>query len=188
MKFLKRYIKPIVLAQDVECNALQSSSYEKDFKHRTIILDGRWGIPSDGEKLLIVHENCQILKYDKIFGLQTASFQYITCCVTDKRIIFVPQDTLPNQNIVSLIGSLMDVNPVGKYILMREIYDKRINTPYAIARQHISRIDVGMDEYPTMRGVSMFVNGERLLLGCDEYDYAFDIQGAFYNPDWDWND
>ena len=187
MSSSKSYVKPILLVQDIESHVLSSSSNDEEPNHRTTTLDRKWGIPEAGEKVLVIHEDCRILKYDKFLGLQTASFQYLTCCVTDKRILLLPQDTLPNQNKVSLLGSLLGVNPIGKYILMREIYDKRINSPYAIWRQNINKIEVGMKENPVMQGISIFINGERLLLGCKDYDYAFDIQAAFYNPDWDWS-
>lgn len=160
----------------------------EDNRHQTVTIDDKWGIPRIGERLLVVHEDCQILKWGNIIGLQTASFQYLTCCVTDKRVILLPQDVLPNQSFVSLIGSLLGINPIGKYILMREMYDKRIDNPYEILRENINKIDVGMDERPEMQGVSIYVNGERLLLGCKDLGYALDIQAAFNYPEWDWND
>ncbi len=181
-------MKPILMVQEIEGNALLSSSSEEEIKHKTTILDKKWGIPRIGERLLVVHEDCQILKWGNVLGLQTASFQYLTCCVTDKRIILLPQDVLPNQSFVSLIGSLIGVNPIGKYFLLREMYDKRIDYPYEILRENINKIEIGMEERPEMQGVSIFINDARLLLGCKDFGYALDIQAAYYYPEWEWKD
>lgn len=136
--------------------------------------------PDSDERLLVMHENCQILKNG---GTSTASFQYLTYAVTTKRLVLIPQDCAPNRIVVSLIGKALGMG-FAKGMLVREICDNRLHSPVSIARESISKVDIGCDKVPSLKIATVVVDGEYLYLGMADEDYTFDLQASIYNPQW----
>ena len=157
---------------------------EEDFEITTTI-DDIWGIPEKGEKILVLHEGFQIMEIGRISGLKTWSFQYLKCCVTDKRIILIPQDKTPNRRTVEVLGRLSG-SFVGKHIFIKEFYDKVLHGPVSLLREDISQIDIGTDEYPSPKLLSIFIKEQRIILGNTNVSYNTDIQAAFTYPHWEW--
>lgn len=136
--------------------------------------------PDSDERVLVMHEDCQILKNG---GTSTASFQYLTYVVTTKRLVLVPQDCAPNRMIVSIIGRALGMG-VAKSMLVKELCDNRLNSPVSISRDSISKVDVGCDKAPSLRIATVVVDGQYLYLGMAKDDYTFDLQASIYNPQW----
>ncbi len=136
--------------------------------------------PDDDERVLVMHEDCQILKNG---GTSTASFQYLTCAVTTKRMVLIPQDCAPNRMVVSLIGKALGMG-FAKRMLVRELCDNRLNSPVSIMREIISKVEIGCEKVPSLTIATIVVDGQYLYLGMAKSDYTFDLQASFYNPQW----
>lgn len=136
--------------------------------------------PDNDERILVMHEDCQILKNG---GTSTASFQHLTFAVTTKRLILIPQDCAPNRTVISLIGKVLGMG-IARGMLVSEICDNRLNSPVSIKRDSISKVDIGCEKVPSLKIATVVIDGEYLYLGMAEEDYTFDLQASIYNPQW----
>lgn len=136
--------------------------------------------PDSDERILVMHEDSQILKNG---GTSTASFQYLTFVVTTKRLVLVPQDCAPNRIVVNLIGKALGMG-FAKGMLVKELCDNRINSSVSIARESISKVDVGCDKSPSLRIATVIVDNQYLYIGMAKANYTFDLQASIYNPQW----
>lgn len=156
------------------------SEEEKEENPITTTVDYSVWHPDSDERILVMHEDSQILKNG---GTSTASFQYLTFVVTTKRLVLIPQDCAPNRMVVTLIGKALGMG-FAKGMLVRELCDNRLNSPVSIPRESISKVDIGSDKVPSLRIATVIVDNQYLYLGMAKEDYTFDLQTSIHNPQW----
>ena len=135
--------------------------------------------PDSGETLLVAHDKCQILKDN---GTSVESFQYFTCCITDKRLVLVPKGSKPNKKVLSIVGSMLGINPIVKSILLKELCDSIIEHPVSISKEKINKAILSED-IPSGLIVEIKTNEFVLYLGFSDVGHAMDICVSIKQPE-----
>lgn len=165
-------------------NLLFGNSIEESDKETppiTVDLEKMRWRPDSDERLLVAHEGCQILEDN---CRSVLSCQFFVCCVTDKRIVLIPNDYKVEKKAISIIGHFLGMNMISNYCMLKTLYQNYLDCPIYFSRDEISNILFNTD---VPSGKILCIGDKNLniimYLGVQNIEYACDIQMAFERPD-----
>ena len=194
----KKYLTPSSVLQFVETNNLLTSSSSHNTSSNnnesiTINVKDYGFYPDAGEVVLVAHGSCKIMKdkgreigeaFGKVhFVSQEASSQNIICCITNKRLVLIPQDNKEKaKKVFSITGSIIGVDWIAKKVAMSTIFNNWLEYSVEIKRDDI--ISAELSDMPVGNIVIIKLKGNKgtLFLDNSEFGYSMDIATAIHNP------
>ena len=175
---------------DIFSSPQQSS--DNDDEITINVRDYGWDPDSD-ETILVAHGQCRIMKnggkeigeaFGKVhFVAQEASSQNLICCVTNKRILIIPQDNKENSKTVFSIGSsIMGIDWATKKVASHILFNNWLDYSVQFSREEIEVAEVSVD-FPDGTIIAIrFKNNEVLYLRTEDIGHSMDITAAIHNP------
>lgn len=148
--------------------------------------------PDATEKVLAAHAFCKFMKGEakemgNAFGktwfqAEELTQQNLICCVTSKRVIFIPQDNKKNTKIaIGVIGSVVGLDFFSKKAAKNIFTEGWLDVPLEVKRSQITSCKIS--EIPCGNIVIINTSEEPIYLGCDELTEAMDINITIVQPE-----
>lgn len=174
-------------------SSLDNSSEEDDADDVTVNLAEYGWAPDDGERVLVAHENCKIMKHGgKLLGTFLGKERYITeeacpqsfiCCVTDQRVILIPQDIKKNIKAALTVMSVFSgASPFIKKLVINSALNEYVDYPIAFPRENIIKAEISLD-FPDGTLVVIQNKDYNLFLGFSDFTHSLDTSAAISQPD-----
>lgn len=174
---------------------LTSSSKDSDSSELITINVKDYGMNLEQDEVIIAaHGNCKIMKNGgrevgtfmgkTYFSAQADSLQRIICCITNKRVILIPQDDKEkSKQIFSLAGSITGIDWVGKRIAMSMFFKNWLDFSVQLRRDEI--VSAKVTEESILDIVEIALNQRRgtIYLGTEELGHALDIVITIRQPE-----
>ena len=136
-------------------SSLDKSSEDDADDNITVNLEEYSWVPNDRERVLVAHENCKIMKHGgKLLGTYSGKERYITeeacpqnfiCCVTDQRVILIPQDIKKNiKTVLTVMSAFTGATPVIKKIVINSALSEYVDYPIAFPRENIIKAEISL--------------------------------------------
>lgn len=177
-------------------NSILTSSSEDSDNHELITINVKdYGVYIEKDEIIIAaHGNCKIMKNGgrevgtfmgtTYFSAQADSLQRIICCVTNKRVILIPQDNKEkSKQIFSLTGSITGVDWIGKRIAMSMFFKKWLDFPVQFKRDEIVSVKVTEDSILDIVEITLNQGRGTFYLGTEELGHALDIVATIRQPE-----
>lgn len=171
-----------------------SSTQNDDDDQITINVSDYGWTPSNGEIVLVAHGNCKIMKnggrelgeaFGKVhFVSEEASSQKLICCITNQRILLIPQDNKVNAQRVFSIGSgIMGVDWAARKIASHIFFNNWLEYSVEFKREQIDSAEISLD-FPDGTIVTIkFKNNTVLYLSTADCGHSMDITTSIYQPE-----
>lgn len=167
---------------------------EEDDEHDmiTVNVDTLGWHPDPTEKILAAHAYCKFMKGEakemgNAFGktwfqAEELTQQNLICCVTSKRVMFIPQDNKRNTQIaIGLIGSVAGLDFFSKKAAKNIFTGGWLDLPLEIKRNQITSSK--LSEIPCGNIVIINTIEGSIFLSCDELGEAMDINITIIQPE-----
>lgn len=158
----------------------------------TVSVDSLDWHPDTTEKILAAHANCKFMKGEgkemgKAFGrvlfqAEELIQQNLICCVTSKRVVFIPQDSKRNTQIaIGLVSNVVGLDFFSKKVAKNIFTEGWLNVPLEVKRSQISSCK--LSTIPIGNIVIINTLEGPIYLGCDELQDSLDINITIVQPD-----
>ncbi|MBR1467913.1 MAG: hypothetical protein IJ606_04710 [Bacteroidaceae bacterium] len=150
--------------------------------------------PAADEVILVAHGDCKIMKnggkeigeaFGKVhFITEEASSQHLICCVTNKRILIIPQDNKANAKMVFSIGSkVMGVDWATRKIASIIFFNNWLEYSVEFKREEIESAEISLDYPDGTIVIVKFKNNTTLYLRTQEVGHSMGITTSIYQPE-----
>lgn len=164
---------------------------EEDADMITVNVNSYGWQPDTSEKILTAHAFCKFMKgeakeigdaFNKTwFQAQELTQQNLICCVTSKRVVFIPQDNKRNTKIaIGLAGSIVGLDFLTKKVAKNIFTEGWLEVPLEVKRSQITSCT--LSEVPCGNIVIINTSEGPIYLGCDELKNAMDINITIVQP------
>lgn len=165
---------------------------EDDDNPITVDLNQLGWTPDANESILVAHGNCKIMKnggkeigeaFGKVhFITQEASSQRLVCCVTNKRILLIPQDNKEKAKTVFSIGNrIMGVDWVARIIASSMLFNNWLEYSVKLTRDEIVSAELSENVVGNIV-VIKFLDNITLYLSTTDIGHSMDIATAIMQP------
>lgn len=150
--------------------------------------------PTSDEMILVAHGDCKIMKnggkelgeaFGKVhFVTEEASSQHLICCITNNRILIIPQDNKTNAQRVFSIGSrVMGVDWATRKIASHIFFNNWLEYTVEFMREDIESAEISLDYPDGTIVVIKFKNGSVLYLRTTDVGHSMGITTSIYQPE-----
>lgn len=147
--------------------------------------------PDSDEQVLIAHGSAKFMKNEGVelgyfagkvhFVAQEQTQQSLICCVTTKRIVFIPESNKRiSKNVFSIGCHLMGVDWINKMIAERELFKDWLDKPLEIKRNYIKSAE--LSPHPVGNIVIIHLKQGDIFVGTDDLGWSLDIHQGIINP------
>lgn len=158
----------------------------------TVNVDSYGWHPDAPEKILAAHAFCKFMKGEakemgNAFGktwfqAEELTQQNLICCVTSKRVVFIPQDNKRNTQIaIGLVGSVVGLDFFSKKAAKNIFTEGWLEVPLEVKRSQITSSK--LSEIPCGNIVIINTSEGPIYLGCDELSESMDINITIVQPE-----
>lgn len=165
---------------------------EDDDNEITVDINQLGWMPDANERVLVAHGDCKIMKnggkelgeaFGKVhFTALEESSQRLVCCVTNQRIMLIPQDNKEKAKTVFSVGTrIMGVDWAARKIASSILFNNWLEYSVKFSRDEIKIAQ--LSEIPVGNIVIVkFTNETVLYLGTKDIGHSMDIVAAIMNP------
>lgn len=158
----------------------------------TVNVDSYGWHPDATEKILAAHAFCKFMKGEakemgNAFGktwfqAEELTQQNLICCVTSRRVVFIPQDNKKNTKIaIGIVGSVVGLDFFSKKAAKNIFTEGWLDVPLEVKRSQITSSK--LSEVPCGNIVIINTLEGPIYLGCDELSEAMDINITIVQPE-----
>lgn len=158
----------------------------------TVNVDSYGWHPDATEKILAAHAFFKFMKGEakemgNAFGktwfqAEELTQQNLICCVTSKRVVFIPQDNKKNTKIaIGIVGSVVGLDFFSKKAAKNIFTEGWLDVPLELKRSQITSSK--LSEVPCGNIVIINTLEGPIYLGCDELSEAMDINITIVQPE-----
>lgn len=158
----------------------------------TVDVDSFGWHPDASEKILAAHAFCKFMKGEakeigNAFGrtwfqAEELTQQNLICCVTSKRVVFIPQDSKRNTRIaVGLIGSVVGLDYFSKKAAKNIFTEGWLEVPLEVKRSQITSCK--LSEIPCGNIIIINTLEGPIYVGCEELRESMDIDITIHQPE-----
>lgn len=150
--------------------------------------------PASDEIVLVAHGDCKIMKnggkeigeaFGKVhFITEETSSQHLICCVTNKRILIIPQDNKANAKMVFSIGSkVMGVDWATRKIASSVFFNNWLEYTVEFKREEIESAEISLDFPDGTIVIVKFKNNTTLYLRTQDVGHSMGITTSIHQPE-----
>lgn len=193
------YDTPLVQLFEIEpeyilCQSTTEGTSEDDEDDSiTVNLDEYNWTPDEGERVLVAHQNCKIMKHGgKYIGTFLGKERYVTeeaspqnfiCCVTDQRMILIPQDIKKNiKAALTVMSSFSGATPFIKKLVINSVLNEYVDYPIVFPRENVIKSEISLD-FPDGTLLIIQNKGYNLYLGFSDLSHSLDTSTAITQPE-----
>lgn len=170
-----------------------SDDSEEESDEITVNLNQLGWYPDAGERVLVAHGDCKLMKnggkeLGNAFGkthfiAQESSSQRLVCCVTNKRMILIPQDDKEKAKTVFSISSrVMGVDWASRKMASSIFFNNWLEFSVKFSRDEI--VSAKLSEIPVGNIVMIkLINNEFIYLGTTDIGHSADIMTSIMQPE-----
>lgn len=171
----------------------EDSVNENEHNEITVDINQLGWSPDTKERVLVAHADCKIMKNEgrelgealgKVhFIAQEDSLQRLVCCVTDRRMLIIPQDNKEQAKIVFSIGSkIMGVDWASRKIASSILFNNWLEFSVEFSRVEIE--SAKLSDIPDGNIVIIrFKNNKVLYLSTADIGHSMDIVASIMRPE-----